>query len=277
MINLKTILSSFDDKETLLKWLKKVEKALAESVLEDVEVVTIDATHIKLVFKFEDETEIETSSITLPRGLKGDTGATGEAGPQGPQGPKGDDGSDAEVTAENVLAVTEGSETIVVDLAEDEEHIEIHLDADVVAKIENALQLPLNPPTTEKIVAIGTNGAQKLIDIPKLYLHNIKFKLYEQEYVNAMISIISSKSNAYTSADFVAGIDIPLTRFISLESFVASEVMVSKLYTALDLDGDNILHLIGFESNPTDTPWFQSYHGQLIATGNFFEDEVTEL
>ena len=74
MINLQTLLSTFDEKGTLLKWLKKVEAALANASLETVQAVVVDATHIKMKFVFADGTSVESPSITLPRG------------PQGPQG-----------------------------------------------------------------------------------------------------------------------------------------------------------------------------------------------
>ena len=48
MINLQTLLSTFDEKGTLLKWLKKVEAALANASLETVQLVVVDATHIKM-------------------------------------------------------------------------------------------------------------------------------------------------------------------------------------------------------------------------------------
>lgn len=77
MINWKSILSSYDDKPTLLQWLKMVKKALDESVLESVSVNNVDETTITLSFNFADGTKITTPSITLPRGL---TGATGKDG-----------------------------------------------------------------------------------------------------------------------------------------------------------------------------------------------------
>lgn len=106
MINWKSILSSFNNKPTLLEWLKKVEKALKESVLTNVLTDTKDGK-TAFTFKFEDGTEIKTDYIqtqgdtgpqgpqgpkgdTGATGPKGDTGATGPQGPQGPQGPKGD-------------------------------------------------------------------------------------------------------------------------------------------------------------------------------------------
>ena len=87
MINWKSILSAFNDKPTLLEWLKQLEKALKESVLTDVLTDTKDGK-TAFTFKFEDGTEIKTDYIQT-QGPKGDTGATG---PQGPQGPKGEDG-----------------------------------------------------------------------------------------------------------------------------------------------------------------------------------------
>lgn len=61
MINWKSILSSFNDKPTLLEWLKLVEKALKESVLTSVTTEQdADKSNTKLIFNFEDGTQIET-------------------------------------------------------------------------------------------------------------------------------------------------------------------------------------------------------------------------
>ena len=84
MINWKSILSSFNDKPTLLEWLKLVEKALKESVLTNVLTDTKDGK-TAFTFKFEDGTEIKTDYVQTQGevGPKGDTGATGATGPQG--------------------------------------------------------------------------------------------------------------------------------------------------------------------------------------------------
>ena len=89
MINWKSILSSFNDKPTLLEWLKLVEKALKESVLTNVLTNTKDGK-TAFTFKFEDGTEIKTDYIQTQ----------GDTGPQGPKGDKGDAGSGG--TATNV-------------------------------------------------------------------------------------------------------------------------------------------------------------------------------
>lgn len=89
MININTIISSFDKKGTLLKWLKKVEDALKNASLKTVETVTIDDTSFQLKFVFADDTFLLSPTITSPQG--------------------------ATITAESVNAVMEGSDYISVD------------------------------------------------------------------------------------------------------------------------------------------------------------------
>ena len=99
MINKETILSYANDNLTLLEWLKKTNEALKAGVVKGFEYVSETETtgHLKLIF--EDNSSIETNTITLPQGPKGDVGATGPQGPKGdvgeigPQGPKGDTGA----------------------------------------------------------------------------------------------------------------------------------------------------------------------------------------
>lgn len=77
MINYETILSAFNDKETLLKWLQKVEKALAESTLTTVDCVNVDESHIKFTFNFADGTKIETPQVYVKPGVDGTNGKDG--------------------------------------------------------------------------------------------------------------------------------------------------------------------------------------------------------
>lgn len=125
MINLQTLLSTFDKKGTLLKWLKKVEQALNNATLSSVEVITVDETHIKLKFIFEDDTYVLSPSLALPRGLQGPQGEQGEQGPQGPQGPQGEAGV---VTIASLIALLEGSDYISVDLNQAETKVVVELD-----------------------------------------------------------------------------------------------------------------------------------------------------
>lgn len=83
MINYETVLSTFDDKLTLMQWLQKVEAALEGAGLERVDITQITPTTAVFKFTFADGTSVTTPSITLPRGPKGDTGATGATGATG--------------------------------------------------------------------------------------------------------------------------------------------------------------------------------------------------
>ena len=80
MINYETILSAFDDKETLLKWLQKVEKALTDSTLTSVDCVNVDDAHIKFTFKFADGGTIDTPNVYVKPGVDGKDGEDGTDG-----------------------------------------------------------------------------------------------------------------------------------------------------------------------------------------------------
>lgn len=68
MLNYNTLLSNYDDKLTLLQFLKKVEAALADASLESVEVSQPTETQAVLTFKFADGSELAAPAIELPRG-----------------------------------------------------------------------------------------------------------------------------------------------------------------------------------------------------------------
>ncbi len=83
MINLDTVLSEFDDRGTLLKYLNKVGAALNNASLKTVEVNQVSTTQVKLKFIFADDSYVESPVLTMPQG---------EQGVQGPQGPRGERG-----------------------------------------------------------------------------------------------------------------------------------------------------------------------------------------
>ncbi len=141
MININTIISSFDKEGTLLKWLKKVEDALKNASLKTVETVTIDDTSFQLKFVFADDTFLLSPTITGPKGAKGETGPQGPVGPQGDTGPQGPAGKDATITAENVNEVMEGSSDIVVDMNETNDKVVVRLDDTFKNKLANKDEL----------------------------------------------------------------------------------------------------------------------------------------
>lgn len=68
MINEETIVSVYDDKMTLLQFLKSVNKALDEAVLTSVEVSKKGNATLSFVFVFADGTKIESGEIVLQQG-----------------------------------------------------------------------------------------------------------------------------------------------------------------------------------------------------------------
>ena len=67
-INKQTIISAFDDKLTLLQWLKTINKALDEAVLTGVEVRQKGNATYSFVVTFEDGTELESNEFVLAQG-----------------------------------------------------------------------------------------------------------------------------------------------------------------------------------------------------------------
>lgn len=141
MFNIKTLLSTFDKKGTLMKWLKELTEMLQKSALTGVSVEQTSQTKAVLKFNFEDGSVITSDALDLPRGLpgltgpqgpqglrgeqgpRGQQGAQGPQGPQGmqgpagPQGPKGDAGGAdfADVTGFDIITPTAGTVTVSTD------------------------------------------------------------------------------------------------------------------------------------------------------------------
>ena len=67
-INKQTIISAFDDKLTLLQWLKTINKALDEAVLTGVEVRQKGNATFSFVVTFEDGTELVSNEFVLAQG-----------------------------------------------------------------------------------------------------------------------------------------------------------------------------------------------------------------
>ena len=67
-INKKTIISVFDEKLTLMQWLKTINKALEDAVLTGVEVRQKGNATFSFVVTFEDGTELESNEFILAQG-----------------------------------------------------------------------------------------------------------------------------------------------------------------------------------------------------------------
>lgn len=67
-INKETIISVFDDKLTLMQWLKTINKALEDAVLTGVEITKKGNATLSFKFTFEDGTFLESNDIVLQQG-----------------------------------------------------------------------------------------------------------------------------------------------------------------------------------------------------------------
>ncbi len=67
-INKETIISVFDDKLTLMQWLKTINKALEDAVLTGVEINKKGNATLSFKFTFEDGTYLETNDVVLQQG-----------------------------------------------------------------------------------------------------------------------------------------------------------------------------------------------------------------
>lgn len=67
-INKETIISVFDEKLTLMQWLKTINKALEDAVLTGVEITKKGNATLSFKFTFEDGTFLETNDIVLQQG-----------------------------------------------------------------------------------------------------------------------------------------------------------------------------------------------------------------
>lgn len=90
MIKWETILSTADDKLTLLEWLKMVEKAINDGALAGISVQQSDASHATITFSFAGDPE-QSFTITLPQGAQGEKGEPGTPGADGTDGTNGRD------------------------------------------------------------------------------------------------------------------------------------------------------------------------------------------
>lgn len=131
-------------------------------------------------------------NFVIPRGERGEKGANGEQGSAGvgfedADGISINDGTlniTAGADGVNIAATFEvavgneileipatmylpikGSDTIVIDVDESGEFIDIHLDAVIAAKIWRALVTPTSAPASLSLVGVNTNNAQVLLTI----------------------------------------------------------------------------------------------------------------
>lgn len=128
-------------------------------------------------------------NFVIPRGDTGATGAEGSAGVGFDDADEisindgavsitaGDNGVNIEASfevavGEEILEIPstmclplKGSESIVIDVDESGEFIDIHLDADIAAKLGRVLLTPMSAPASVSLVAVDTSNAQTMLTL----------------------------------------------------------------------------------------------------------------
>lgn len=206
MINWQSILSSFDDKPTLLEWLKKVQKALNESVLKTVTVSQEKAgkvNTITLSFNFEDGTKITAPAFTVNDGADG-VGIT--------------DIINTALSAGKISVTYDTTEGITVFADMQQEYTGGQHVSKVVYTVPlmpgNGIVIDKRANAEEVVVKIDTSlVALKSELAPKIYKHLLICSDYENKN-QYTISVYSSKSDAITT-EYVLANDTCLTGAIS--------------------------------------------------------------
>lgn len=131
-------------------------------------------------------------NFVIPRGDPGEPGAPGESGSAGVGFDDADqlsindgninitaddnginiEASFEVVVGEEILEIPstmylplKGSESIVIDVDESGDFIEIHLDADIAAKLGRVLVTPMSAPASVSLVAVDTSNAQTMLTL----------------------------------------------------------------------------------------------------------------
>jgi hypothetical protein len=116
-------------------------------------------------------------------------------------------------TPENLVEVIKGSNQIVVDVAEDNKSLEIHLDAETTADISRSLKTPVSAPPTTKLVAVDTTNSQEMLTLgtglsiengtlnangEKLYKHTLyaNAKTLDNQNLNNIFIVIELYNNS---------------------------------------------------------------------------------
>lgn len=198
MINWQSILSSFDDKPTLLEWLKKVQKALNESALTTVTVTQEKAgrvNSITLSFNFQDGTKIVAPAFTVNDGADGADGVGIT------------DITNTSLSAGKITATYDTTDgiTVFADMQQD------YKGGQHVSKVDYTV--PLMPgngividkkANAEKVVIKIDKGSFKTIFGNQsvvgsgnidLYLHNIVFKSSDPDKIVKIRFIVPSSNN----------------------------------------------------------------------------------
>lgn len=116
------------------------------------------------------------------------------------------------ITAELLQGLIDGSETVVVDLNESGDKLEIHLDYEVIQKLDRSVLTPLSIPQIPKLPVLGVNGAVEWEDITgfiskQMYKHTVIVSDFSDNVLTAQYLFTFYSSNpAKITVDNIYGL-----------------------------------------------------------------------
>lgn len=219
MISWQSIMSVFNTKGTLLKWLKTLDQSLKDGVLETVTVNSVSEGVITLSFNFADGSVITTPEIDIPHGAQGPQGIPGTNGANGKDGesfkPMGEWVTDNEyhpfdyVTYQGssylcTETIIDGTDAPPLDTA----HWQLVAEKGEQGEPGTGPDIP-SPTTADNGKVLGvTNGAYALQEASggQLYQHNIRLKNTTKDFSSSRVyfSFINDVASPYTTVIQVA-------------------------------------------------------------------------
>ena len=187
MINKDSIVTAYDEHLTLVEWLQKVSKALNESVLTNLGIAKLSeqgniATY-QVTATFADNTTIVSDTFDLPsvdivEAFNELTNLVTTFDNRITTNKNNIINNTNNISSiMNIINIAHnqinagtlqnsinGSDDVIVDIDDTNDKLEIHLSAELQAKLARVLLLPLSAPNTRKVVTIDTNGAQENVD-----------------------------------------------------------------------------------------------------------------
>lgn len=163
--------------------------------------------------------------------------------------------NESSISVEDLSKLLEGSDTVVVDINEAGDKIEIHLDGEVVAKLDRAILTPISPPTEISVPMLTPTN--EIVYEPATSFSDVKFYKHKIVYGTAgqFFTLISRKT------DTILTLENLKTAYGNLEILMA-------YYGGVNAFLDGVHNTFYFFSN--------GLQQTSVLPTNFMRDEVSE-
>lgn len=145
--------------------------------------------------------------------------------------------------AEDIAGLLEGSETVVVDLNEAGNAIEIHLDGDIVNKIDRAILQPISNPIEDSVPVVGDNGVVTYKPYNEaLYVHRI----VDSNVNKNVLTVVCNRAEAFSNN--------------TAQIIPYSAVALRYGYNTTDLEGHNVVAMQYVPAIGASPAYFRVYY-----------------